>query len=79
MSNQADWFNQQIGMQNQLAMNGRGQSYPESASEILSVALSRAKQRRDFLQTQIDSLPKLQDEKLNLEALIARLEGKEDE
>ena len=55
------------------------QNYPETPGDILGVALSRAKQKRDAIQKMLDSVPKLKDDLANFDALIARLEGREDE
>ena len=76
MSNDPNWYAmQQVGMQNALG----NQSYPETTADILAVALSRAKQKRDSIQKTLDSVQKLKDDLASFEALIARLEGREDE
>lgn len=76
MSNDPNgFFRQQIGLANAAA----ARNYPETPGDILGVALSRAKQKRDAIQKMLDSVPKLKDDLANFDALIARLEGREDE
>ena len=77
--NDPTWFSQTV-LQGQMAGLQTGAArHPLTAKDILGYALSQAKQRRDTLQKELDNMSLIREEILNLDALIARFEGSEDE
>lgn len=62
-----------LGMQNQARYS------PETAKDILATAQSETERKIASIKKTLGSVPGLQEEFLNLEALLSRLEGREDE
>ena len=77
--NDQKWFGQQQVANLALGNAASAGYWPKTAKDILSYAKSQAQQRRRSIQKELDGIVGLKEELANLDALIARLEGKEDE
>lgn len=78
--NDQNWLGQQYAaMQQGVRASGTAGYWPKTAKDILAYAKDQAQRRRDAIQKELDGMAALRDELANLDALIARFEGKEDE